>query len=196
MENKERLKLVIPLKHFIKDSYDLALGQNEKWLMDIFAEHLINDKLEAGSVKGKIHLHNITGNVSLTGHLDFDHHPICARCGETLKRHEHINFNAHFTPVTEVATPRGHKTRDEEEELELTERDMNFCFYSHEEIALDPFINDEIAMILPYNYYCSDQKACEKRLSEGLCTANATLGDPRWQLLKDFRFKNKKKSNS
>jgi uncharacterized metal-binding protein YceD (DUF177 family) len=190
METKERSKLVIPLKHFIKDNYALTLNQNEKWLMKIFDEQLAGNELEAASVKGKIKLHNISGNVSLEGRLDFDHHPLCARCGEKLSRHERINFNAHFTPVSEVATPRGDKSHAEDEELELSERDMNFCFYSKEEIELDPFINDEIAMVLPYNYYCHDQKACEQRLALQMSAARAGSGDPRFQVLKDFRLKN------
>lgn len=191
METNQRSSLVIPLKHFIKDKYDLVLSQKEKWLMDIFDEYMAKNHLKPESIKGEIHLSNIAGNVSLDGQLDFDHNPACARCGETLNRHEHINFNAHFTPVSEVARSRSDKSRPEDEELELTERDMNFCFYSHEEIELDPFINDEIAMILPYNYYCAEQKPCKERLAEQLAAVNAIQGDPRWQALKAFGFKNK-----
>lgn len=179
----------VTLTQFKNDRFDSQLTHGEKWLADIFAEQLANTNVELDSIKGELHLINSCGNVTVNGQLEFKHHPICARCGETLARHEKIDLSGHFAPVTSV---KGSVSRDkisEEEEIELTEDDLNFCFYDNDEITLDPFINDAVALHIPYNYYCRDEEPCQKRHENNLKLAELDPSDPRWGVLKNFKFK-------
>ena len=192
MEQTTRHKLTVPLSHFVKDVYDVTLNQSEPWLLDIFRNFLSDTGLEDDSLKGQLHLINIGGNVTLDGHIGFKHHPICSRCGEPLTRHEKIVFNAHFTPLRQVTAPHDLDTEgkmDAADEIELTAEDLSFCFYKNDEIEVDPLINDEIALAIPYNYYCEDQKSCETRLNTNLKLHTDGDTDPRWISLKSLKPK-------
>jgi uncharacterized metal-binding protein YceD (DUF177 family) len=172
----------IHIRHINKNGYDLALNDKESWLNVIFASLIPDHKVDLPSVGGHIHLDNFEGNVNLSGQIEFTHHPFCARCGAELTRREKIPLQANLIPFRAID---GEKPRGEEEEIELTGDDLDFAFYENEEVDIDPVINDEIALALPYNYYCKDAAQCES--AHLAVVAQSDRIDPRWAALKNFK---------
>ena len=52
-----------------------------------------------------------------------------------------------------------------------------------------PIVNDEIALAIPYNVYCSDAAKCEAHRTSSLFGKLDTI-DPRWSALKAFKVQN------
>lgn len=177
----------INTRHIRKDGYDIPLNAGEAWLTAILHNLLDKEALELSSVTGNIHLENLTGTIQLSGRIEFDHRPLCARCGAELKRHENIVLNANLIP-REAMT--GEDVPTKEEEIELTADDLDFAFYDNEEIEIDQILNDEIALALPYNVYCESTAACQIRHDEQMLEHTAGHVDPRWLALKDLKVKN------
>lgn len=181
--------LKIPVK-YIKEGkgYDIDLNARESWLKEILSNLFQEESLDLQSVQGQIHLDNFKGNITVSGKISFSHYPYCARCGEELNRYENINLKANILPIEAMD---GEKYTDEEQEKELTSYDLDFAFYEGEDILIDPIVNDEIALALPYNYYCPDEVACEKRVTSLQTRHSDDSIDPRWAALKTFKVKNK-----
>lgn len=177
----------INTKHIRKDGYDIPLHSGEAWLTEILRTLFDKDMLELDSVKGNVHLENLTEIVHLSGHIELIHHPLCARCGTELKRHEKITLNANFIPRDAMT---GEAVPTKEEEIELTADDLNFAFYDNEEIEIGQVVNDEIALALPYNVYCESKAPCQARHEEQMQAHTAGNTDPRWLALKDVKLKN------
>lgn len=176
----------IHIRHITKNGYDIALNDKETWLTAIFSNLIPDHPVDLPSISGHIHLDNFEGNVSLTGQVEFTHRPLCARCGTELTRREKIPFKANLIPLKAIdgAPPQG----DEEEEIELTGDDLDFAFYDGEEVEVDPVINDEIALALPYNYYCANDARCAAAKAADTSSRNEAV-DPRWAALKNFKIR-------
>ncbi len=163
----------------------IKLNGNDEWLTNILKNVLPTKNIEFDTLIGKIDFLRTNMNIDITGTISFTHHPLCARCGEEITANENIRFVAHLAPLDEVI----HKNKDDKEEL--TKDDMDFSFYSNDTIELEPIVNDEIALEIPYNYYCSDQENC--RLHEPT-SQNISLNDktdPRWAPLKNLKIMRK-----
>ena len=136
--------MIIPLRLFQKNEYHLKLNFEEPWLTTIFKTLFPENNFLKDSIRGEIFLKNTNENISMQGFLEFSYEPRCDHCGETLKRSLKVLLKTVLIPLTK-------------------DDDLDFCFYKDQEIEVDPIVNDEIALALPYNHYCEDQKACEQR---------------------------------
>lgn len=174
----------ISLRQIGRNGFDVLLNDKEPWLVDVLKNIFQEAAISWTSIRGQVHLDNLEGNVNLSGRIEFDHSPLCARCGEELQRHEKVTLSANLIPFKGIA---GEKAPREEEEKELTADDLNFAFYEGEEIDIAPIVNDEIALALPYNYYCEETKACAAR-QKNLPAFNDS-GDVRFAALKEFANK-------
>lgn len=185
------LMKTIPLKQIsATKGYTLQLNSSEEWLMEIFQNIFTDFKVDKTSIKGTLNIKKTNQLVDITGNIKYTIHPLCARCGNTIKWSENVRFKAHQAPLTQN-TPNNKEAIDECEEKELTSEDLNFSYYKNEEIRIDTIINDEIALELPYNFYCQDVSKCRPELpNDSHITMNDDV-DPRWAPLKDLKkFKN------
>lgn len=179
----------IQLREIRNDTgYDLDLNSSETWLTNVLDAIITNHNYDKKSLKGHIHLDKVLDNVNLFGDIQFSHTPLCARCGEELAKNENITLQANFAPLTEER--KGKHNQSEEEELEITDDDIDFAFYEGDDIDIAPVVRDEITLGMPYNFYCEDEKACEKRLEALLNKKTDGKIDPRFAVLKDFKVKN------
>lgn len=181
------LIMKINTRHIRKDGYDIPLNSGEAWLTEILKNLFDKEVLKLDSIKGNVHLENLTDTIHLSGHIEFIYHPLCARCGAELKRHEKIALNANLIPRDAMT---GEEVPTKEEEIELTADDLDFAFYDNEEIEVDQIVNDEIALALPYNVYCESEASCQARHEEQMHAHTAGSVDPRWLALKDVKMKN------
>lgn len=148
--------MIIPLRLFQKNEYHLKLNAEAPWLMTVFKNLFSENNFLKDSIQGEILLKNTNDNISLQGFIEFSYEPFCDHCGESLRCFVKIPLRAILSPF-----PKGDFS---EKETELT-HDIDFCFYQNQEIEVDPIINDEIALALPYNHYCENKEACKKRAS-------------------------------
>lgn len=147
--------MIIPLRLFQKNEYHLKLNSEAAWLMTIFKNLFPENNFLKESIQGEIFLKNTNDNISLQGFIEFSYEPFCDHCGESLRCFLKIPLRAVLSPLAREDLS--------EKEIELTSGDLDFCFYKNQEIEIDPIVNDEIALTLPYNHYCGDEKACQER---------------------------------
>lgn len=177
--------------HQIKeDGLTLELSDKEEWVVEVLKNLFPDHPVDLKTIKGSIDLQNFSGVVACTGNISFTHHPLCARCGKDLDKTENVSFSTNFAPLT----PDKQKALSEKhahEEVELTEEDVNFSFYTDEEIVLDPILNDEIALTLPYNYYCEGKQQCKPQLPNDPHITFNDNADIRLAKLKDLKIAKK-----
>jgi len=157
------------------------LNKDEKWVTTILDTVLSDYAYNAESISGQIQLLKTNKYVDVIGEFRLTFSPLCARCGEELDEHLNLSFQTHLAPLKDLATPA-----TDEEEQELTKNDLESCFYENEEIVLDPILTDEIAMALPYNFYCKKDCKTATPASSNITVDDNT--DPRWEALKDLKI--------
>ena len=180
----------IPTHQIKEDGLTLELSDKEEWVVEILKNLFPDHPVDLKTVSGSIDLQNNNGVIACTGSISFTHHPPCARCGKDLDKTESVSFSTNFAPLT----PDKQKALSEKhthEEVELTEEDLSFSFYSNEEITLDPILNDEIALTLPYNYYCEGKQPCKPQLPNDPHITFNDDSDPHWAPLKDLKITKK-----
>ena len=173
----------------IKEDKGLTLELNEKepWVVEVLQNIFADEPFDLPSIKGSLHLTNVNRVIHCLGHVEFIHHPQCARCGKGLNVKESVPLNALFAPLTQE---RAHAIdeKDKLEETEVTDDDTEFNFYTHEEIQIDPVLNDQIALTLQYNYYCKTKLPCQPQLPDDPLISFNKKEDPRWAPLKDLKL--------
>lgn len=161
----------------------LKLTSDDKWLVDAIRTHTASHNFDAASISGEVQLYKTNKFVDIVASLRFTHFPPCARCGTELSKTASLNFQSHLAPLSDFIT----KTEEAPGETELTREDLDTCFYENDEIDLEPLFNDEVAIALPYNYYC--KKNCQAPALNHAAQPDDATPDPRWQALKDVKIK-------
>lgn len=167
----------------------IPLNDQEPWFLEVVDNVLSDRHIDKTTLKGELDLRKTNNIVNILGNLAFTLNPLCARCGESLTRKENLTIQSHQAPLEEVK-PKSKKNK-EEEEIELTSDDLNFSFYENDEIHIDQILNDEVALALPYNYYCQNNPQCHPQMP---ASKHVTVGDgtdPRWAALKDLKIERK-----
>lgn len=161
----------------------IPLKDSEDWIKDVLKTVLGGAKWTEGSVRGELNLVKTNDIINIDADLAFQHHPLCARCGTELNRVEKIHFFSVQAPLDEG------KGKDKEDQLdaELTDDDLNFGYYENDEINIEQILNDEIALSLPYNYYCTDNVQCATHAPKDPHITLNDTSDPRWAALKDLK---------
>ncbi|MBF0105563.1 MAG: DUF177 domain-containing protein [Deltaproteobacteria bacterium] len=175
----------IPLKHILAtQGLTITLDPNEDWLGNILDTIFAGLNLDKKNFRGKIKLRKTNQVVDITGDLNITTHPPCAHCGNETKWTGHLHFQTHQIPFP---TDKPDNTKHDDAEDADTEDD-EAIYYKNEEIQLDTIINDELALQLPYNYYCTDPSRCKLELPEDPHISLNDNTDPRWAPLKDLKI--------
>lgn len=175
----------IPASHILDKGLDISLSSKLEWLNTVLSQSIETAlfDIDPESLKGNIHLDNYDGEIECRGELEFSYSCQCAHCGEPLTELNKTTWHVHLSPW-KLETPNG-----EDEEVELSENDLNFGFYRDGEIDLSPILNDEIALSFPYNSYCKDKTSCEDRFQKLIHHKSNDNTDPRWAALKNIKVR-------
>jgi uncharacterized metal-binding protein YceD (DUF177 family) len=170
---------------------DFVLDAHQDWVMAIFNNVLKDLKFDPTSIQGKMAVRKQDPNVVLSGSVDFMVSPQCARCGADLTSQHHVDFYALYAPLHENQHSKTKET--EEEEIELTAQDLEFAFYENDEIDASALLNDEVALELPYNYYCDEKQAATCEINSRIhlkewTSETESATDPRWEALKSIKI--------
>lgn len=163
-----------------------AREAEDLWFSDLlqasFGEHY--QKGAAASLA--VHLYKTCGNVQVGGGVEVDLTPPCDRCLEPFDRHLSVPVEVTLSPADEVATEG-----EEDEEVELTEDDLNFSFYEGDEIDLGDLIRQFLLLEVPIRHLCAEDckglcPHCGENLNHKKCDCRPARGDPRLAVLKNL----------
>ncbi len=106
----------------------------------------------------------------------------CSRCLEKYEETIDSSFDLVFMPEDEF---------EFEEEIELTDDDINVIYFKEGFIDVDQIVVDQLNLSLPFKPLCSpDCKGlcpiCGKNLNEGPCGCEVNKKDPRLEILNTF----------
>ena len=135
---------------------------------------------------------NVVGDtLRIVGELDIELGFHCGRCLEARRRP--LTFDAEFVLVPRAIWAARYEVEDE---VELSDDDMDVSFYEGEEIDLRPLIREAILLELPTLPRCSDdeREQCDQAYRANVGAAalkqldEASI-DLRWSALKDIKLK-------
>lgn len=176
---------IFTLKEIPVTGLTLYLNAKETWLVEILTLTLKPYSVLLNSILGQIDLKKTNDIVDLHGQLNFDYHPQCAHCGRELDIHEAIKLRATLAPLPPDFLK---EIKEDQGDTEIAIDDTDFCFYENDQIRIDTIVNDEIALALPYNYYCKDKITCKiARPIDSHITINEA-SSVRWNQLKDLKI--------
>lgn len=173
----------------------IEINSQTDWAVTILDDLLGKDGYTPSSVEGSLHITRIDDMVNCSGKLKLTQTPSCARCGEELERPQSFSFQTHLAPLDEKQK-RKQRQYKEDEEIELVKDDLDFSYYENDTIPIGQTLNDEIAMNLPYNFYCDDKDACQKRYDVLIEKVQGNQIDPRWAALQNLKVNKKTENNS
>lgn len=177
----------ITLNQIGPKGYTMEITPKESWVIEVFHNVFPNHKFEKETIEGTIQLTQHEKNVSFSGHIQFSHHPLCAKCGNPFKQDEKMEFQLILTPLDELEISQDSQD-GEDGEIELEGEELDFSFYENDEILVDSVLNDEIVLQLPYNYYCHNQSQCHISIPNDPHILIEDNTDQRWQPLKDLKI--------
>jgi uncharacterized protein len=138
----------------------------------------------AGKLRKPIHLdahiRKVGHEIAIEGRLSTRIEVVCARC---LKPHDEVldeTFEVVFFPQPESS--------GQEDEVELTEGELDCYYYEGETISLLEVVRDQILLMLPVKPLCQPECAglcpkCGKNLNLGPCGCASQAGDSRFAVL-------------
>lgn len=128
----------------------------------------------------------VSGDVSYTANLR------CSRCLEPVPFANRSTFTLRYRP-----RPR---TPGKEEEVEITEEELDVEFYEERSIPLLQLAVDQIQLSLPMKPLCDEScrglcPQCGANLAREKCSCETSMVDGRWDALRDIREELAKKNN-
>jgi len=117
------------------------------------------------------------GTVGITVSLN------CSRCLKAVPYPVETSFREEYNPAEEP---------DGEEELELTERELDLSYYSNDELDISALIREQVLLSVPMKPLCAEDcqgicPKCGRDLNEGACGCKTEEVDPRLAPLSKFK---------
>lgn len=159
---------------------------DEEWiarnLQDVLAEG------EAGYGTASLHIMASGNKITITGSIQARFFVDCSRCLEPAP----VDVDS---PVLLVLEPRVGQPEDEDdEEIELTEDELDYATYSGDEIDLGPFLREQLVLAIPIAPLCRED--CWPEWFSGIVETEAADEeaeknriDPRWRALAELKKK-------
>lgn len=161
------------------------------WFRAMQTQRLSELNPDPAKGRARVDLYRTNQNVSLSGKIHAEIRPLCSRCGAEFPNNLEIPLTRHLVPHFEG--PR-ESLLSEEEEIELSEEDMEFSFYHNEEIDLENILAEEILLALPMRFLCREDcrglcARCGKNLNEGACGCPELPDLSPFAVLKEIKIK-------
>jgi uncharacterized protein len=111
----------------------------------------------------------------------------CSRCLEPFTAPVDQEFDLRYQPRT---------VNDGEGEREIEEDDLGIAFYENDEIDLGQLMHEQFVLSLPMKPLCGDAckglcPICGINLNRGTCDCKPVWEDPRLEVLRELRTKNR-----
>jgi len=152
-----------------------------------FDGNQIDFPADAGKLRMPVHLdahvRKVGHEITIDGRLSTRIEVMCARC---LKPHGEVldeTFEVVFFPQPEFS--------GQDDEVELTEGELDCYFYEGETISLLDVVRDQLLLMLPVKPLCQPECAglcprCGKNLNLGSCECASRSGDSRFAVLEQL----------
>jgi uncharacterized protein len=135
-------------------------------------------------IEGATRLLHTTEGVLVSGQLHTEVELICSRCLELFSAAVDFTLEEEFRPIIDISTGARLPPVDGEDEATLID--------SQHIVDLLEVMRQDILLALPARPLCKPDCAglcsqCGQNLSEGPCTCEHSLDDPRWEALRALR---------
>lgn len=168
------------------EGLDLSARTDEdRWFVETVKDVYREDYPHGNIGSVQLHFLKIRDNVMVKGEAKIDLQPHCARCLETFSRPVSVPVDMTLAPYRETKTASGG-------EIELAEDDLNFSFYKGDVIDVGEIVREFLVLAVPLRYLCREKcegicPRCGQNLNEKSCRCHSAKGDPRLQVLKNFK---------
>ncbi len=145
------------------------------------------DDPDAGQGEADIELYADSTNVFARGTIRGWLEVACSRCVGPARVEFADKVAVTFMPRAQI--PEG----GSEDDLELTEDDLDVYPYDEDEIDLEPLLREQIILAVPYAPLCRPDcrglcSVCGADLNAGECGCDRAVIDPRLAALKDIKL--------
>jgi uncharacterized protein len=128
---------------------------------------------------------NIIKDIRVQGDLATTLELPCARCLDPVKHNVARAFDLLYRPL---GTDAGN------EELSVTAAEAEIGYYQGDGLLLEDTLREQVLLAVPLKAVCREDckglcPTCGKNRNSEPCSCAPTLGDPRWQALKEIREK-------
>lgn len=165
-------------------------------VLEISAAEIDRDEIQGigpVSMKGKATAGELDGEYETDGRLDFTADFLCVRCLEPYPFANSSPFHVRFRPRPEAAG-------EADEEIEISEDELDVTFYSQRSLNLKDLAIEQIQLAIPMKPLCDDRcpglcATCGAVRAAEACACQPA-GDVRWDALKGIREELEKKKES
>lgn len=184
MEKDVREELIVSIARIPEQGLEISRDMPREWLDNI--PEFSDDS--GPHIEGDIHLTGRIaaegGNLRLRGRVEADLVTICVRCGEEIHCPLDGEFDLTLLPGPGPELP---------EEMELTPEDVSQTYYTGDEVDLNPFFQEQVALEVPLQPLCREDCAgmctsCGANLNFEKCGCEKKQGDPRLAVLRDLKI--------
>lgn len=153
---------------------------------------LLNDSMKPDVAHALLKIFRIKKKVLIDGTIDMSVSLMCSRCLNDFTLPVHVVFNEEYNPFEEAG---------EDEEQELTGKELDLSFYSNDEIDLSELIKEQVILSVPMKPLCSEDcsgicSICGKDLNKGKCQCKTEAVDPRLAPLQKLKESMKNRETS
>jgi len=183
-EKEDNDKLRVQIRRIPEEGLEIEEVLAREWLDNIpefsgDSGARIRDRI---GVKGRL---TVEGrNLRLRGAVETELATCCTRCGTDIVCPLQGSFEAVLMPGPPPDLP---------EELELSREDLVHSYYQGEEVDLNPFFKEQVALEVPIQPLCKDDCAglcakCGADLNVESCQCPPEEGDPRLSALRNLKI--------
>lgn len=179
-------RLIVSLARIPEGGLTIDERMPREWLTNI--PEFLGD--EGTRIEGDIQVSGMLtqegDNLRLQGKVAATLLTICCRCGEEIRCPLESSFQVMILKGSETET---------EEERELLAADLAQSYYQGEDVDLNSFFQEEVALQVPLQPLCKRECAglcpiCGTNLNEQKCDCKPDPGDPRLAVLRNLKIEN------
>lgn len=152
----------------------------------------LNDSTNPDIARASLKIFKYKKKVIIDGTVQITVSLLCSRCLSEFPYPVKISFNEEYNPAEEAA---------EDEEKELSVKELDLSYYSNDEIDLKELIKEQILLSVPMKPLCAEEcrgicSTCGKDLNKGACQCKSEEVDPRLAPLQKLRETMKNRETS
>ena len=160
------------------------LSRDEEWFNRQSSENTLND-CTVKHIEIHCFISRVSKNVTVKGTITTN---LAARCCRCLEEFE-LSIKDDFKYVLVPAPIEG-----KEEELELSRDDLDFGYYEHDSIDLQPLIVEQVMLQIPFKPLCSEScrglcPTCGINLNKESCNHKGEEKRSPFAILENFKVK-------
>lgn len=165
-------------------------SKNDAWFADVLKTAFQEGFLPTDEASFSLQMIRCKRDLDLFGELHYSCHLTCDRCLTPFQKHGDISLHTHFSPLHENSKA-GKFDQDE-----LAKEDESFRYYEGDSFDLAELLLQEIYLDQPMTNICASScrglcSKCGQNLNENTCSCSQAKLDPRFEVLKSLKIKEK-----